>query len=47
MIDDLENQLSILKSENATFFENIDILNDIVFQNEENNKVNRIAYIDT
>ncbi len=38
MIDELENKLSILKLENAKFFENIDFLNDEFVENEERNK---------
>ena len=36
IIDNLENELSLLKLENAKFFENIDFLNDEVYVNEDN-----------
>jgi hypothetical protein len=39
MIDELEVKISTIKKENAQFYEDIDMLNESVYQNEENNKV--------
>jgi hypothetical protein len=39
IIDELENNISLLKLENVKLFENIDLLNDTFIENEDRNKV--------
>jgi hypothetical protein len=45
IIDEVEIQISLIKKENQQFIENIDLLGDTVYENEEKNKVRRGLFI--